>query len=228
MDSQSHTVLTSQLGSAKSSGDRNNVRGQATRLSILLAAERLFSQEGISAVPLRNIGKAAGQRNHAAVQYHFGDRDEVIKALMEYRGQDSERVRSEMVTGLMLSGSTPSVADVIGAFVHPLATHFEEGNHYLTFLSMYVTQEGGYQGLGADMQIGSQVIMLRALLGRLLPDIPEEILTERWWLVLSSAVHGLAMYQAMQRKHGISAAQVENYVEDLVRVLGAGIAAPVQ
>lgn len=216
-------------GSAlRSAGERTNSRGQATRLRMILAAEELFARDGISGVPLRDIGKAAGQRNHAAVQYHFGDRDEVIKAIMEYRGAESESVRSDVVTGLIMSGTKPSVNDVIGAFVRPLAIHFAQDNHYLTFLAMYVTQEGGYQSLGADMQTGTQVIILRALLGKLLPEIPEDVLTERWWLVLSSAVYGLAMYQASQRKRGTSPQATDAHVEDLIRILSAGIAAPVE
>lgn len=213
-------------GPLRTAGERTNARGQVTRLRMILAAEELFARDGISGVPLRDIGKAAGQRNHAAVQYHFGDREEVIKAIMEYRGSASEVVRADMVTGLMMSGTTPSVNDVVGAFVRPLAIHFAEDNHYLTFLAMYVTQEGGYQSLGADMQTGSQVIILRTLLGKLLPDIPEGVLTERWWLVLSSAVYGLAMYHAAQRKRGASSQKVAAQVEDLIRILSAGIAAP--
>src|SRR6478609_8979114 len=132
--SQSVSDAARQSG-RKQSSERGNVRGEATRQRILIAAERLFAEHGISAVPLRDIGIEAGQKNHAAVQYHFGDRDGLVKALMEFRGTESEAVRTDIVTGLMVGGKVPVVADVVGAFVRPLAVHLTPENHYLAFLS---------------------------------------------------------------------------------------------
>lgn len=44
----------------------------ATREALLTAAERLFAERGVQAVAHRQISVAAGQRNQAAVNYHFG------------------------------------------------------------------------------------------------------------------------------------------------------------
>ncbi|MDR6688770.1 AcrR family transcriptional regulator [Arthrobacter sp. 1088] len=209
---------------SRSSGERKNVRGQATRQRILTEAERLFAQHGISAVPLRDIGKAAGQRNHAAVQYHFGEREEIVKAIMEFRGAESEISRTEMVTGLMLSETTPTVSDVVSAFVRPLAIHFQPDNHYLPFLSLYITEEGGYEGL-VGVRVGAAVVTLRTLLGKLVPEIPEPVLDERWWVTLTSAVHALARYHTAQRKREHLPAAIEALISDLITFLSAGLVA---
>lgn len=211
--------------SARTSGERGNVRGQATRLRILYAAEKLFAEHGLTAVPLRDIGKAAGQRNHAAVQYHFGEREEVVKAIVEHRGAESERMRAEMVAELMLGEAPPTVRDVVDAFVRPLAIHFEPDNHYLQFFSVLITEEGGYEGL-IGMHTGDQVMTLRTLLFKLLPDVPEAVLMERWWVTLTSAVHTLARYQTAQRKREHLPASINELVDDLITYLAAGIAAP--
>lgn len=211
---------------SKSSGERKNVRGQATRQRILIEAERLFAQHGISAVPLRDIAKAAGQRNHVAVQYHFGEREEIVKAIMEYRGAESEVRRAEMVAGLMLGQTTPTVPDVVSAFVRPLAIHFQPDNHYLPFLSLYITEEGGYEGL-VGVRVGAAVIALRTLLGKLLPEIPERVLDERWWVALTSAVHALARYHTAQRKRQHLPAGIEVLIADLISFLSAGLTAPI-
>jgi len=210
---------------SRSSGERKNVRGQATRQRIITEAERLFAQHGISAVPLRDIGKAAGQRNHAAVQYHFGERDEIVKAIMEYRGGESEVSRTEMVAALMLSETTPTVSDVVSAFVRPLAIHFQPDNHYLPFLSLYITEEGGYEGL-VGVRVGAAVVTLRTLLGKLVPGIPESVLDERWWVTLTSAVHALARYHTAQRKREHLPAGIEALISDLITFLSAGLSAP--
>lgn len=57
----------------------------AARSEIVQAAERLFAERGIEAVSLRDVNLAAGQRNHSAAQYHFGDRAGLIAAVFEAR-----------------------------------------------------------------------------------------------------------------------------------------------
>jgi AcrR family transcriptional regulator len=208
------------------SGERRNGRGEATRQLILTAAERLFAERGISGVPLRDIAVAAGQRNNAAVQYHFGDRDEVVRAIMEFRGAESEASRTDMVADLMLGDAKPTVRDVVDAFVRPLAIHVKPDNHYLAFLSILITEEGGYEGLGGDVHAGASVLTLRTLLSRLLPQIPKAVLDERWWMALTSAVHALARYHAAQRKRARLPAGIEVLIDDLVAFLSAGLSAP--
>ncbi|MWB97546.1 TetR/AcrR family transcriptional regulator [Agromyces seonyuensis] len=224
--SQTATEPRPRANARRPAGERGNVRGEATRQRILDAAERLFAEHGISAVALRDIGVAAGQRNHAAVQYHFGDRDGLVAALMESRGAQSESIRTDMVAELMLGGEVPTVADVVAAFVRPLAIHVRPDNHYLAFLSLYITEEGGYEGLAPQgLHTGAAVVSLRALLAKLLPEVPAAVLDERWWVALTSAVHALARYQSAQQKRA-QAAKLDVLLDDLVVFLSAGLGAP--
>src|SRR3546814_113664 len=52
---------------------------------IVRAAERLFGEDGVSLVSLRQIAIAANQVNNFAVQYHFGDKDGLIQAIFQRR-----------------------------------------------------------------------------------------------------------------------------------------------
>ncbi|MFD7206586.1 TetR family transcriptional regulator [Streptomyces sp. NPDC059893] len=217
--------------SARRSGSRTgqgrkNVRGEATRRLILTAAERLFAEHGIAAVPLRDIGVAAGQRNHAAVQYHFGDRAEIVKSIIELRGAESEVSRTHIVAELMLDPTPPTVRDVVDAFLRPLAIHLRPDNHYLAFLSMFITEEGDYAGYD-DVHAGASVLTLWALLDRLVPDLPKAVVEERWWVIMTSGVHALARYQAAQRKRSRLPAEIDVLIDDLVTFLSAGLTAPV-
>ena len=49
---------------------------------ILDAAARLFAERGVDNVSIAEIVRAAGQRNTSAVHYHFGSRDEVLRAVL--------------------------------------------------------------------------------------------------------------------------------------------------
>ena len=53
------------------------------RLAIVRAAEELFASEGIEGPSLREIARRAGQGNTNAAQYHFGDRDGLLLAVLD-------------------------------------------------------------------------------------------------------------------------------------------------
>ena len=209
------------------SRERANSRGDATRLDLLEAAEQLFAEHGIAAVPLRDIGIAAGQKNHAVVQYHFGDRESLVREIIAYRATLSEQLRVEMFADLVSRGQ-PQVSDLVRVFVLPLAAHLEERSHYLAFMSRYITERGGYRGLDPSMGIPSATVStLRSLLGRLLPAHPAGVLDERWTVLMTSTIHTLARYQAVMVSGGDLGSPIEVLLEDLVRFLTAGLSAPV-
>jgi AcrR family transcriptional regulator len=201
--------------------DRPNSRGDFTRQVILETAERLFAERGIAAVPLRDVGLAAGQKNNVAVQYHFGDRETLIRAIITYRAATSEAIRSEVLAELLAQGRAPQVRDLVRAFILSLAKHLEERSHYLAFLSRYITEMGGYRGLEGSLSTSTVTTMV-SLLYRLLPDYPEAVLFERWMIMMTSTVHTLARYQSAMQARKL-AQPLEDLVEDLVTFLTAGI-----
>jgi AcrR family transcriptional regulator len=207
--------------------ERANSRGDATRQDLLVTAEQLFAERGIAAVPLRDIGIAAGQKNHAAVQYHFGDRESLVREIIAYRATLSERLRVEMFADLVSRGQ-PQVSDLVRVFVLPLAAHLEERSHYLAFMSRFITERGGYRGLDPSMGIPSATVStLHSLLRRLLPDHPAGVLDERWVVLMTSTIHTLARYQAVMVTGGELGSPIETLLEDLVLFLTAGLSAPV-
>jgi AcrR family transcriptional regulator len=56
---------------------------EPARQKLLDAALELFAERGIGAISLREIRVAACQSNTAAVQHHFGDKDGLLRALLE-------------------------------------------------------------------------------------------------------------------------------------------------
>ncbi|TCJ31825.1 MULTISPECIES: TetR/AcrR family transcriptional regulator [unclassified Parafrankia] len=201
--------------------DRLNSKGMTTRQIILERAEQLFAERGIAAVPLRDIGLAAGQKNNAAVQYHFGDRESLLKAIISYRASVSERVRAEILADLIAKGEPPQVRDLVKGFILSLASHLEDGNYYLAFLSRYIIEYGGYIGLEGSVS-ASTVNTFMSLLHRLLPEHRKSVLDERWMIVMTTTVHTLSRYQtAMQA--GELPAPFHELLDDLADFLTGGV-----
>src|ERR1700681_5037627 len=87
-----------------------------TKTRILNAAEKLFGLNGFDATSLRDI-TAEAQVNLAAVNYHFQSKDSLIDAIIERRLEPVNRLRIEMLDA---AGPTPTVEQVVDAFVAPL------------------------------------------------------------------------------------------------------------
>ena len=121
------------------SGESGNGRGDS-RTSIILAAEVLFAREGIDGVSLRRIAASAGQKNHHAVQYHFGTREKLVQAIFDYRMDQMDPRRIDMIEQAGHDGrlrDPRTIADII--FVPQLALIDRYGDHsYANFLCQYL------------------------------------------------------------------------------------------
>lgn len=95
-------------------------RGAGTRHALIETAERLFAERGIEAVSLRDVSAAAGQRNHSATQYHFGDRAGLVAATFEHRMGAVNAARHRVLNTLETEGCHHDPASLVAAFVVPL------------------------------------------------------------------------------------------------------------
>ena len=90
-----------------------------TRASILDAAERLYADRGFADVTLRDI-VAAANVNLAAVNYHFGSKDELIAELFVTRSLATNRQRlNELKAAEVAGGGRAEIAAILRALVGP-------------------------------------------------------------------------------------------------------------
>ena len=90
-----------------------------TRTAILAAAERLYADRGFGDVTLRDI-VAEANVNLAAVNYHFGSKDELIAELFVTRSMALNRERlKQLKAAEEKGGGRADVADILRALVGP-------------------------------------------------------------------------------------------------------------
>lgn len=89
-----------------------------TRESLLDAAEKLFSEHGIQAASLRQITQEANA-NLAAVNYHFGSKDGLVRAVFSrrLRPMNDERLRRLAEVDLEAGDA---LEQILRAFLEPL------------------------------------------------------------------------------------------------------------
>ena len=90
--------------------------GAGVRELLLDTAERLFAEGGVGATSVRAITTAAGA-NVAAINYYFGSREGLLRALISRRlvPLNQERLHRLATTG----AGTPSVAEILEALAAP-------------------------------------------------------------------------------------------------------------
>ena len=90
-----------------------------TRTAILNAAERLYADRGFGDVTLRDI-VAAAEVNLAAVNYHFGSKDELIAELYVSRSVATNRERlNELKAAEAAGGGRAEIDAILRALVGP-------------------------------------------------------------------------------------------------------------
>lgn len=109
---------------------------------IILAGEQMFAKSGINGASMREIATKAGQGNHAAVQYHFGSREGLVRAIFDYRMEQMETARGAMLREARINGRLKDARTILEIILLPqLDLQDADGNHsYASFLSQYLLQ----------------------------------------------------------------------------------------
>ncbi|GAA4213023.1 TetR/AcrR family transcriptional regulator [Actinocatenispora rupis] len=154
-------------------------RAAATREQILVAAERLFAEHGVSAVSNRQVSEAAGQGNNFAVGYHFGTKTDLVRAIVRRHQGPIDGTRTRMVDAIEGDGD---VRDWVACLVRPVTEHLDalgRPTWYGRFGAQVMT-DPLLRVIMIDDAL-TQPLMQRVLagLGRCLPDLPDEVARER-------------------------------------------------
>jgi AcrR family transcriptional regulator len=104
-----------------------------TRERLIRAAEKLFALHGVAGVSLREITRESGAKNAVAVQYHFGDRDGLLRAVLQKHWPDVEARRHALLDEFEADPSG-GVRFLAACLVRPLAAKLADddgGREYL-------------------------------------------------------------------------------------------------
>lgn len=163
----------------------------------MAAAERLFAARGIENVSLREIARAADQRNTGALQYHFGDRNAVVQAVLDKHVPAVQASRRRMLEALEKRRRI-RLRELVQAFVMPNAARLDDadgGRDYILIRAQLAAEETlGHLRLRRAARHPSSAVDVRlaALLREKLQHVPEPIFAQRMAFSISLMFHGLA------------------------------------
>lgn len=169
----------------------------ATHALILRTAERLFATHGIAAVSLRRISASAGQRNTAAAQYHFKDKDSLLREIARSRLATIDARRAALLTAALDGGVTgaepPRVWPLTEALIRPLAEQAAEpASHYVRFLDRLFAHVGAEVGALAEVGGFHEAFATARVVVDRLPQLAEPQATTRARWAGQLIISGLA------------------------------------
>jgi AcrR family transcriptional regulator len=161
------------------------------RTRLLEAAERLLDEFGIDGTTAAAITQAAGHRNAAAVNYHFGNLDQLIEEVLLRRTHQLNEERHAMLDELEAAG-TPDPRDAFRALIAPLAALLEQpdGRRYLRLLNQAANHPRFHHR--AEWQFTTSLARAGALVAPLLAHVRPELRAQRARHVIGMALFALA------------------------------------
>ena len=94
---------------------------QLGKQALLDAAAVLMDERGIDNVTVQDISQASGHRNRSAVQYHFGSRDAVIRAVISRTMEPIDAERNLLLDHMETTGAPLTTRGLLEVVVLPLA-----------------------------------------------------------------------------------------------------------
>ena len=196
------------------------------REQLLAAAERLIAERGIE-VPIRDIAVAAGQRNHSAVNYHFGSRDGLIDAVIEQRMLALEARRMQLLAEHEVAGDDDDVRALVAVLVRPqLELVGQPGaTHYARFLEAVrnhpvIMDRARLDGAG---RAAVRIVALR--LDRALAQFPPTQRRRRLEAMASAMFALLADFERGMQAGTVARAQRARVAEDIIDMLAGLVSA---
>jgi len=161
-----------------------------TRDRLLDAAETLFAQRGLEGASMRSITTLASA-NLAAVNYHFGSKEGLLRALLEARVTPINEQRLARLDRLEERAEL-SVEAVLEAFIRPaLDPDLRPNDAFLQIMTRIHHSTDPVAVEVIQQAFGPVAERYIATLHQLLPAIPPAILMQRMQFLIGAMLHSL-------------------------------------
>jgi AcrR family transcriptional regulator len=205
-----------------------------TKARILDAAEALFMEHGFEATSLRAITAAAAV-NLAAVNYHFGSKEELFQAVLTRRLDPMNQERVDLLTRLEHEAAPqPLPCDrILSAMFVPalkLARDPERGGKdFLRLLGRAYADPAPFIRKFLAGQYAVMIARFKAAFARALPDLPKKELSWRLHFIMGALSYTLAGTDALRLIAELTPAETANdelLLNRLAPFLLAGLQSP--
>lgn len=196
----------------------------STKERILGAAEELFAQQGFSGTSLRQVTSRA-EVNIAAVNYHFGSKENLVNEVFRRRMDEMSAQRLEML-GKAQQDAAGNLEAILAAFVEPaltLAANRNGGGAFIRVIARaYAETNDGLRTFLSERYGHVQRDFARAL-AVCLPALSKEELYWRLDFLGGSLTYAMADFGLIKRPADVSEVEHRRRAgSELIRFAAAG------
>ena len=205
-----------------------------TKTRILDAAEQLFMEHGFEATSLRSLTTAAAV-NLAAVNYHFGSKEELFQAVLTRRLDPMNQERIDLLERIErdVSGKALSCEKILSAMLIPALRLARDekrgGKNFLRLLGRAYADPAPFIRHFLSEQYGEMIGRYKEAFLRALPHLGRQELTWRLHFVMGALSYTLAGTDALKLFAQVAANDKDNdelLLQRLAPFLVAGLKAP--
>jgi AcrR family transcriptional regulator len=207
----------------------------ATKGRILDAAEALFMEHGFEATSLRAI-TAAAEVNLAAVNYHFGSKEELFETVLTRRLDPMNQRRVALLTALEHEAGTRAVPcdRVLAAMIFPALELARDpargGANFLRLVGRAYVDPAPFIRRFLSEHYAEMIARFKEAFARALPQLPRRELSWRLHFIMGALSYTLAGTDALRLIHEIApsedGADDELLLRRLAPFLLGGLTAP--
>lgn len=199
----------------------------STRQRILGAAEELFAERGFAGASLRQV-TAAAKVNLAAVNYHFGSKDNLIEEVFRRRLDDLSNERIERLAEIAKS-DTPTLEALLDAFITPaleLSLDHKGGSVFMRVLARAFAEHNTHLRKFLSDNYGYVLKDFASAFANLLPHLDKEELYWRLDIAVGALTYAMADFGVIQRRSGeTERTHREQMARHLIHFTAAGLRA---
>lgn len=163
---------------------------QNIRDRLVIAAMGLYAQHGLDGVSLRQIASAAGAKNSAAMQYHFGDKMGLLDAIMAYIHR-----HVQILWAQHSEQPATSVQQLVRNEISDWTTitrSYDWGANAVCFVSRLLLENSAELRAPVNRYYADHIQSLFRQLAQLFPTAPTRKLQLRLLIAVDGIVHGIA------------------------------------
>jgi len=206
------------------------IENSLTKTKIIDVAERLFAEKSIDGVSIRMI-VAEAEVNLAAIHYHFGSKEDLLKAVLHRFVDRVNNQRLTLLDELERANETLEVEQIIGAFLIPVSKWVKQEPEKIKSAMKIVSQIHSdpmrFQNIVGDI-FGEVARRFLIAFKQAMPELSETELTWRFKFMLGS-MFAIVTNAPLSKKLGMTGAPQNDMKKSLTYVanfVAAGFRAP--
>ena len=200
----------------------------STKERILDAAETLFAQHGFAGTSLRQVTSRADV-NIAAVNYHFGSKENLVNEVFRRRMDEMSAQRLSRLQEAVKAEGGGDLDAILAAFVEPplaMAQDHHGGGAFIRVIARaYAEKNDGLRRFLSE-QYGHVLREFAKAISACMPGLSKEELYWRLDFLAGALTYAMADFGLIKRPHGVTETEHRRRAaQELIRFAAAGFKA---